>query len=167
MIDTASGWISAITAAALISAAAMALTPKGIAGKAVKLACGAMTAIVLLGPIKKFDYADMARFMTQLRLDGSELSCDGAAEAERVTAAIIQSEAQAYILDKAAQLGARAEAVRVDIASRDRCLYPCAAEVTGTFTEFQKDELSLYIEQEFGIPGEKQYWYTSDEKSGT
>lgn len=167
MTQALSQWITAITAAAFISAAAAVLTPKGTAGKAVKLACGAMTAILLISPIKKFDYADMAQFMAELREGGAELSRDGAADAERVAAVIIQSRTEAYISDKAAELGAAGAEVHVYVTAGERCIYPCSAEVTGTFTEAQKARLAEYIEREFGIPGEKQYWYTSDEKSGT
>ena len=71
--------------------------------------------------------------------------------------AIIKSKTEAYIWDKAQELGL---SVSVDVAIEEdgSYPYPAAVRITGQFTELQRQSLTRYIEENLAIGKEQQTW---------
>ena len=75
-------------------------------------------------------------------------------ERKKKLGTLIESETEAYILDKAARIGLT---VRIKVGTEensDGVPVPVSAELTGTPSR----ELSRWIEAELGIPVERQVW---------
>ena len=93
----------------------------------------------------------------------ADSSCGGIAAAVRcavhhakgnTVGTLIESETEAYILDKAARMGLT---VRIKVGTEENSEgvpVPVSAELTGTPSR----ELSRWIEAELGIPVERQVW---------
>ena len=56
-------WMMSVTAASLISAIAMALTPAGRVRQVTKLACGLLCALAVASPVLKLDIGALAASM--------------------------------------------------------------------------------------------------------
>ena len=77
---------------------------------------------------------------------------------EEELASVIASRTEAYILDKATQLG-QSVTVRVETeAGAEGVPLPSAAEVRGRWSE----ELAAYMERDLGIPRERQVWHENE-----
>ena len=75
-------------------------------------------------------------------------------ERKKKLGTLIESETEAYILDKAARMGLT---VRIKVGTEENSEgvpVPVSAELTGTPSR----ELSCWIEAELGIPVERQVW---------
>ena len=158
-------WIRGVTAAAIISALALALAPRGPGRSALKLACGAVTVIMLIMPLKGFDIGRYAVFAARQRLSGSEIAERAEEDSLTVKSIIIEGRTRAYILDKAAELGIEAAQAEVELAVQEGTPYPAAVRLSGAADSEARVRLSEYLEGQLGIPGECQYWYTDDENT--
>ncbi len=149
-------WIVSLGAVVMLSSAACALVPKNGAGKAVSLACAALVMAVLLSPIGKADIDVPDVFVDELSRE-IELSADKFhIENEKLTQDIIEYETEAYILQRAEDIGI---SCKVSVFSEENV--PHSAEVRikeGT----PHEKLSEIIEAECGIPRERQMYKISE-----
>ena len=81
---------------------------------------------------------------------------EGARAGEEQLSELIARETGAYIVDKAAALGAERSARVTCGRTEEGLLLPVAAEVTGALTPAQREELARLMEEELGIPKENQ-----------
>ena len=72
-------------------------------------------------------------------------------------AAIIKSKTEAYILDKAHELGLDVSA-DVTVEMESAYPYPAFVQITGAFTPQQQETLTRYIEENLAIGKERQIW---------
>ena len=72
-------------------------------------------------------------------------------------AAIIKSKTEAYILDKAQELGLDVSA-DVTVEMKSAYPYPAFVQITGAFTPQQQEALTRYIEENLAIGKEQQVW---------
>ncbi len=158
-------WVLGLCVGGLICGIVQAITPKNGSGNAVRLACGFMTVALLIGPLREFDFEEYAGGLGELRAEGGEYAGEAIAGGEEHLRAVIEERCEAYILDKAAELGiADAEAaVSAEQRDGDTYPYPYSAELGGEAEVEQKKRLSSFIEGELGIPAERQYWSGEDE----
>jgi len=70
---------------------------------------------------------------------------------------LIIEQCRAYILDKAAELGADVD-VTIFVAETDGIPYPSSASVAGTYSPYAREKLSDILEEDLGIPLWKQEW---------
>ena len=86
-------------------------------------------------------------------------------EAERNTAlkSIIEREFAAYIVDKAAQMGAACTAQVTCQLGEDSIFLPQSAAVQGSFTPQQQEDLARILEEELAIPRVRQSFSTKEE----
>ena len=78
---------------------------------------------------------------------------------------IIEQEFAAYIVDKAAQMGAACTAQVTCQLGEDGVFLPRSAAVQGSFTPRQKEELARILEEELAIPRARQNFSTKEEES--
>ena len=149
-----------IVAAALALSLISAIPLRRSVRRIVNTACGAVLLLALLGPVLKLKGVDPKAYLKRLQPDESFI--DEAMEDSRTqTQALITERTSAYILDKAAALGADVQAEVTLAALSDHYQYPCAVRLTGRWSEAQRRALSDYISQTLGIPPERQTWEES------
>lgn len=122
-----------------------------------KTLCGLFLAFLVISPLKKLDARELYRDIGVFSDDAEAAVRAGEEQARAAETSIITDSCEAYILDKAAELGAQiAVSVRLDPDTR----MPCAVTVTGNVTPYEKQTLSSYIAQTLGIEKEAQDWKT-------
>lgn len=163
MIDAIHSWICQLTGAALISAAAISITPEGAVKRVVKLICGFVSVMVLLSIGTELDIDRYVRSVEEYRADADELASEAYSEAENMKRAIIEERSAAYILDKAEKTGVIGASVTVEARQgEDGCWYPWSAEIYAAASDRQRRGIVRYAEEELGIPEERQKWSEND-----
>lgn len=158
-------WIIGICAGALICGIVQAISPKSGSGSAVRLACGFMTVALLIGPLKDFDFEEYALRLGEIRAAGGQYASAAISGGAEQIRTVIERECEAYILDKAAELGIEnaAAAVSAKITDGGAYPYPYSVELGGEADGEQRNRLSSFIEGELGVPAVRQYWSGKDE----
>lgn len=150
-------YLFSLSAAALLSAAVLALLPEGAVRRCAQLGCGLLVLLAALSPVTQLDYDAIARQLASLRLEAETLQTGVEVRNRELQARIISEQAAAYILDKAGQLGATLEA---DVETRDTGSgpYPYRVTLTGLCGEEDRAVLTRYIEENLAIPAARQVW---------
>ena len=148
------GWLLALVAASLICALADALMPKGAVKRVGRLVCGLALLSAVLSPLAGLDVESgqswLERHLASVEFQRAELE----EEVNGQMKVIIEQEYAAYIVDKAAQLGAACSA-RTEC-RRDGGLYlPQRVEVTGAVPPPLQSELVQIIVRDLGVPEEQ------------
>lgn len=120
----------------------------------IQVLCGVFFSIVLLQPVSRLGKISWEIQSRDWEKKAQALAVDGSAMAEHMKAAVIEERMQAYILNKAAVLGA---AVEVSITLGENGI-PASAEIAGCVSPGVKGRLTEILVQELGIPKEKQQW---------
>lgn len=158
MIEAIRSWLTAAVAASFLTAAAQSLIPEGAVRKAAGFAGGLALICVLLEPFLTLDFsrAELSYDACAQRVEErrEELQDQSDRELER----LIAERTQAYIQDKAAELGA-ACTVRVLVEpGEDGVPVPAGAVVAGECP----GALADYMERELGISKERQVYHEAD-----
>lgn len=146
-------WFLGVTAAALAVSLAQALTPEGTIKKIGRLVGGLVLLLSAVRPLMGWE---------GVSLGGLSLSPDPAVVEEaaqsgtQVMKTLIAQKAGAYIVDKGQSLGFTCKA-EVGVAE-DSAGWPIPWEATvfGEWTQAQKKALSQAVEEELGIPAQRQ-----------
>jgi hypothetical protein len=159
-MEAFSGWITRITAAAIILSAASAMAPSGSGKRIVRFVGGLILFIVMVKPIAVLSADDLSFFNTQYALDYEGLTGKLENESGALKRMIIEDKAESYILKKAEALGLNCEA-EVTTAVRDEKIpYPVKVEikyVKGSDTD-SLGRLSDIIASDLAVDGENQIW---------
>lgn len=155
MVETLREWVTAVVAAAVLVSAAERLTPKGTIRRITAFIGGLVLLLVLLRPVtelrpgrvelerRSYETA-IARKTEELRRENSETLTQG-----------IAREAEAYISDKAAALGQEVHPSVTTAAGIDGLPVPWRAELDCA----PSPELAVMLEQDLGIPKERQVFH--------
>ena len=164
MIETVRNWILCIIGTALICSAVTALTPEGTSKKAVRTVCGFASVIAVLAIAVDFNYADYSSYLSLYRVEADETISDALQKSSQKTRFIIEEECEAYILDKADELGLNVDEVSVTARwSEDGIWYPAGAVLTVSGDDREVEELAALIEAQLGIAKDEQAWSVLDE----
>lgn len=160
MIAGLAGYFLSIVAAAMLVAIAMKLLHDGHIQKIVALAGGCLILICALTPLIRLDFdsisLDFSGYLSNQSAELAQMQAESDAEVCR----IIIETTQAYILDKAEQIGAVISVEVTPERAEGGYYYPAMVSVTGVTTASQKRELSAYLRDVLGIPESKQIWRT-------
>lgn len=148
-------WLLSVVVVSLLLGVAEQLIPEGSIRKIAGFTGGLILLLTLLQPVLRTD-------LGRLRLERSDYGEAIAQRQKELTqqsdkelATLIARRTEAYISDKATQLGLEISVhVRTETGA-DGVPYPAEAEVRGP----QSEDLATYIEQELGIPPERQVWH--------
>ena len=150
-------YLLSVTAAAILCAIVKGLTDKkGSPAALIKLICGIFLAITVLAPWTSINLSGLTDYMKSFTIDADAAAAEGADYAREETAAIIKSQTEAYILDKALSMGANLQ-VSVTL-SEDTLPVPCAVTISGNISPYAKERLTLYIMDDLNIPEAQQTW---------
>lgn len=112
--------------------------------------------IVIIQPIGNLNLSYIAAFSESFDTSAKAASSDGAEMAENVRRAIIKSEAEAYVLDKAGSYGLSLE-VQVNL-SDESMAAPESVFLIGDASPYARTRLQNDISDGLGIPKERQTW---------
>ena len=147
-------YILSVTCAGVLAAILRALAGEWTMGKLTKLLSGLFLAVTVLSPLVKFEIPDPARWLEDYMAEGEAAAQAGEVMAKEYSASIISSEVEAYILDKAADLGCAISAeVRLDDGGMPRSLV-----LSGEIPTARKAELTRMLTRELGLGEEAVIW---------
>ena len=121
-------------------------------------ACGLLMILTALRPINKLELQDISRAISRFRLEEFAATENISPPSNEIAADIIKDKIEAYIWDKAKQLQFDPESVCVEVDNRDQIPFPTSISITGKFTQQQRTDLSLWIEQNLAIGKSNQIW---------
>ena len=155
-------WISrylfSITVAAILCALLKDLvnSQKG-SGKIIKLLAGIVLTITVVAPWTKISFSDIGEYIHDFTNDAEAAADTGAQYRQDELQRIIKEQTEAYILDKAAALGAE---VQVDVrVSDDNPPIPYTVIlVAKALSPYARESLKMCIVNDLGIPEEQQIW---------
>ncbi len=113
--------------------------------------------LVVVSPIVRLDPADFRQAVSDYLLDPSVSFSAQNETGDNLTAARISQQCEEYILDKAAALGMQIE---TKVILNEDTFYPLPVKVmiSGQYSPWQKEQLTVIIAQDLGIPEEQQEW---------
>lgn len=149
-------WMIGIFAAALLSAVALAITPKN--KKAVALAGGLIMILAAVKPLAELAYQDIAMQISRYQIKADELRTGIDVGNAEIMALIIQEQTEAYILDKAAELDLEIEVEVTTLQASDGWPYPAKTRISGQLSESDIQRLSRIISDELAIEPDRQEW---------
>ena len=157
MMDAVRRYLFSLCAAALLCSLVRALVPKGRMKSICSLLCGVFLAMTALTGLAGWELSDVAEELTKMRIAAEEARTGVEIRNREALSAIIKSKTEAYIWDKAQELGL---SVSVDVAIEEDGAYPypAAVQISGQFTEMQRQSLTRYIEENLAIGKEQQTW---------
>ena len=147
-------WLLGIVLTAFAAGLARQLAPEGREQAAVRLTGGLLLILAILGPLGSWDGAVPALPAGSFQQAAEAQAADYQAERAEALGAVIAEKTAAYIWDKADALGVPCT-VEVTVAPGESGIpLPDTVTVTGPYSE----ELAALIQEEVGIPAEKQIW---------
>lgn len=154
-------WLLSVTAAAILCALAQGLIPPGPVRRVGRLTAGLVMAAALLAPLASLRGVDPEQWLEswqpQEEVQGLEEQRD------ETMKTIIEAECSAYIVDKAAQLGAECEAQVVCAPEGEGVFLPWQVTITGDLSPGQREQLTGQLQEELGVPPERQQYGTKEE----
>ena len=154
MIDTIRTWLMSIVIASLAVSLAETLVPAGTLRRVLSVTGGLILLLVVLQPLLRVDLKhvklDTSQYQKTVESRRAELEN---ADNEQI-AELIAEKTESYILDKAKQLGISCTVKVATKNGADGMPYPSSAVLSCPLSK----ELSAYLEQELGIPKERQSW---------
>ena len=148
-------WMFCVVTVSMLSAAAQTLVPEGTLRRTASFIGGLILMLVILRPLTGMGAAGLElrldRHRREIAVRQTELELAG----EKELAELIAERTGAYIVEKGDALGIRVRVRVLTETGADGIPVPAAAELTGGYSE----ALAVYMEQELGIPAERQVWH--------
>lgn len=146
-----------VTAAALICGIINTIVgKKGSVAATVRVMTVILMTVTMASPLVKLRISGVSDFLQDIRTDSAAYAQQGSDDAKDRMQTIIKERAEAYILDKAASLGAD---IRVELVlSEDALPVPVSVILRGAVSPVGKRRLQEMIRDELGIALEEQKW---------
>ena len=126
------------------------------AGRSVKFLCGILMTMSVLRPVPDWEGLAIQDFFASGTEQAAEAAAMGQQYAYRARADIIKLKTEAYILDKAMELGADICA-DVTVSESDDAA-PVSVQISGQLSPYTKQQLEKILQQNLGIAKENQQW---------
>ena len=150
-------YIVSVTAAAVISAIVLRLLEgKGPAAAYAKILAALFVAFTVISPLSKVRLSDLTSVIPDVSLHAKEAVAYGQMQTENALRQSISKRLEAYILEKAAQLGVTIT-VEVEL-SDDPIPQPIRVRLHGNVAPYTKLKLQNMIRDDLGISKENQIW---------
>ena len=155
MIEAVQEWLRAVVVTALLLSVVQTLLPEGNVRRIASFSGGLILMLVLLRPLLGTDLSALELDLAPYREAIEERQAELEAQSDQELEQLIAERTGAYILEEAARLGMQIQ-VRVEtVPGDDGMPVPVRVEITGAYSS----QLSEWIAQELGIPGEEQVWH--------
>lgn len=148
----------AVVTVTLLVSAAQSLLPGGALRKTASLIGGLILTLTMLSPLVKVDLSTLDLHYADYEAEIAERQAELENQNQDSLAAIIAQETEAYISDKAKEMGRSCTAQVTTKTREDGVPYPYSAVLSGE----RSDALEELIAQDLGIPKERQSWHETD-----
>ena len=151
MMEAVRAWLTSVVLVSVLLSAAQSLIPPGTVRKAAGFTGGLILLLVLLRPVLGADLEHLELDFDHYQAAVEERQEELADTQTEAMASIIAEQTEAYILDKAGELGLEVT-VRVETRTEGNGIpVPWSAELTGSWSQ----ALASALETELGIPAQK------------
>ena len=150
----AARYVLSLIAAALIAGILQSFVKEGSCARVLRLLCGLFLMVTALKPLKELQIPALEDWTASWNAEAGAAVREGEERYASEYSAVIIKQLEAYILDKAAQLGLSVQ-VQLTLTADN---LPESALLTGQATQQQKQAMEAVIESDLGIPKEKQQW---------
>ena len=149
-------YILSVILAAMICGIAVSMVSSQ-SGKAwIRLLCGLILTSTVIKPLSSVSNLDISIFDREIWSEGEAISAQGEKQAQDSMAAIIKERCEAYILDKANELGV---SVMAEVTlSRDSIPVPVSVTLSGSVSPYLRLKLESIIQEDMGITKENLRW---------
>jgi len=147
-------YVVTLTAAALISGMILSLFPEGSLRELIRLVCGVFLTVTAILPLMDITLPNLPAFGAEYLAEGQAAAKFGEQMAKESVQLRIKEQLEAYILDKAFQMGAE---IMADI-SVNESGNPESIQLSGEITDVMRRQLQECITNDLGIPKENQQW---------
>lgn len=151
-------WLLGIVLTSLAAGLARQLAPKGREQAMVRLVGGLLLALAILRPLAGENWERLELETRGLEIQGEELADAYRKNQQEVLSTIIAEKTEAYIWDKANQLGLDCTVTVTVSPGENGIPLPESVVIRGTYS----GELAKRLEEEVGIPAENQIWLEED-----
>ncbi len=152
-------WVKAIAGAALVCSAALSMTPSGKVKNVLKLICGVVLICAMISPVLRSDIPTASMSISEYRKKAQEITQGASENSNSLSRTLIEKELNAYISDKAADMGESLKSVTMGMSwCNEGYWYPTEVTIVANVSELCKNRLSNVIEGELGIPKDCQHW---------
>lgn len=158
MMEAARLWLLSILSASLVCALADALMPPGAVKRVGRMVCGLVLTAVILSPLVSLDLESGGQWLEDYFAAVEQREGELEEQAEEGRKAIIEESYEAYILDKAAQLGLSCTVEVECQTDKDGLCLPKEIRITGALTAQEKVNLTRILEEELAVPPEEQIY---------
>ena len=143
----------------LFCGAALSLLPEGGVKRVAEVVCTASLILALVSPLKALDMETYALEGAKRHELEAALASGGEAARQRLNRLVIEQEYEAYIMDKAQELGLEGLAADVEVQwSLEGLWMPYGVKISGACGQTGKERLSALLTADLGIPYERQRW---------
>lgn len=155
MMEGIDQYVMGAAAVAVICALVLGLFPKkdGISG-IIRMLCGSVMTLSLVSPFLGRRLEDLSGISCAMDREASAAVEQGKVMAQKELEEIIKSRCEAYILDKAKELGVQIT-VRITLNAEQ---IPQMAEIRGQLSPYAKGTLKRILEKDLGIGEANQRW---------
>lgn len=157
IVENIGQYILSVIAAAVVCSSVIAfIGSKGSLGPIIKMVCGVFLLFTAVAPWARIQLNELIDFTDAINVASMDAVETGEGMAKDAASAIIKSRCEAYILDKAADLGLT---ITADVILDNQDLpEPCAVQIVGAASPYARSRLMQYIANDLGIPEEAQKW---------
>lgn len=155
-------WLTSVVCAALITALAQGLMPKGAVRQVGKLVCALVLLCALLRPVLTLHLPNVPDTFGLAAGQTEQKQVQLEQRSGAMLKTLIERQSAAYIVDKAARMGLNCQVKVVCRAGEGGTWLPQSVYITGEMDAGQQTELATAIHTEFGIAQEYQV-YTGGE----
>jgi len=149
-------YILSIVATAIFCAITRSLLDeKSTMGQIVRLLGGILLSVAIIAPIKNISFQDITVYFDDIALEADVYREQGSAFAKESSQSIIKAQTEAYILDKANQMGLD---ISVEVSLGEDDMIPNGIAITGTVSPYAKEVMETFMEDTLGIAKENQQW---------
>ena len=150
----AARYVLSLIGAALIAGILQSFVKEGSCASVLKILCGLFLMVTALKPLKDLQIPTLEDWTASWNAEAEAAVREGEERYAGEYGAVIRQRLEAYILDKAAALGADVSA-RFTLDEQD---LPRTVTLTGSCTPAQKQALARVLAEDLGIPEERQIW---------
>ena len=124
-------------------------------GKIMHILTGILMTITVISPLKKITFSEFSNYFDNISATAGIYANEGKSINQENTAAIIKQSTEAYILDKAKNMGLD---ISVEVELNENNSVPCGIMISGDVAPYERDILCDYIYDTLGITRENQQW---------
>lgn len=151
--------IRELCAVSLLCGAALSILPEGGVKRVAEILCTASLILAVISPIKEIDMDAYALESARLHELETSLAQQGQEAGERINRLVIEQEYEAYIMDKARELGVNDLTADVEVQwSMEGFWMPYGVKLISNCGDSERERLSQLLVSDLGIPYERQRW---------